>query len=120
MSPEILTRLNRKACCGKNHDGSYKLLDDASLNDDPRMCEACVQAKSRVKYGRPAYTVYKVPAELVGVDTFTVGYSGKPTLGGKRFCTVFVDYATRHVKIYLHKTKTQRLHMFRNYIGWAA
>ena len=56
------------------------LLDDASLNDDPGMCEACMQAKSRVSYGRPADTEYKVPGELVGVDTFTVGYNGKPTL----------------------------------------
>ena len=64
VSPEILKRLNRKAYCGKNHDGSYKLLDDASLNDDPGMCEACMQAKSRVKYGRPADTEYKVPGEL--------------------------------------------------------
>ena len=82
--------LNRKACCGKKHDGSYKLLDDASLNDDPGM-------------------------RCVGVDTFTVGYNGKPTLRGKRFCTVFVVYATRHEKIYLHKTKAQRLQMFRIY-----
>ena len=73
-----------------------------------------------MKYGRPADTEYKVPGELVGVDTFTVGYNGKLTLGGKRFCTVFVDYATRHVKIYLYTTMAQRLHMFRNYIGWAA
>ena len=79
-----------------------------------------MQAKPRVKYGRPADAKYKVTVELVGVDKFTVGYNGKPTLGGKRFCAVFVDYATPHVKMCLNKTKAQRLQMFRNYIGWAA
>jgi hypothetical protein len=85
-------------------------------------CPACarrVSGKIQSEYGRPADAEYKVQGQLVGVDTFNVGYKGKPTIEGKRLCTVIVDYATQHVKNF-YKTKTQRLQMFRNFIGWAA
>ena len=86
--------------------------------EEPSACGACFQAKSRIKCGQCSRTEY-TEAGHVGVDIFDVGATGTASLGGKRYATVFMDLGTRHVKIYLHKKKIERLNMFRHYIAFA-
>ena len=96
VSTELLKWLNGRATCGEDDAGAKKVLDDPSLGEDVGICETCAQGKARVQHGRPAASDYTISGHLVGVDTFTIGYKGTPTLGGKRFCIVFVDFASRH------------------------
>ena len=117
---DLLKRLAGRAIYGQDDSGEPLVLPlDWCSGERPCACGACFQAKSRVKRGLRSRTQYTEPGH-VAVDMFDVGGTGTATLGGKRYATLFVDLATRHVKVYLHKRKIDRLRMFRHYVAFAA
>ena len=119
---DLLKRFAGKAYYGQDSKGHrVKMPDDwASHAGQPFGCDVCYRAKSRIKRGKPSHTVYDQPGAMVAVDTFSIGKTGAQSLSGARYASIFVDLATRYIKIYVHKERKDRLLMFQHYIAWAA
>ena len=115
----LLRRLAGKVIYDQDSDGNELLLpEDWKYSRPPKGCEPCFRAKSRIRYGKPSRKTYTTRGECVVVDMFYIGSTGSPTLGGNLYATVFVDVATRLVTVYLHKTRRERLYMFKHYIAF--
>ena len=118
----LLKRLAGKAYYGQDNKGNKVVMpnDWAQHAGAPCACDVCFRAKSRVKRGKRSHTVYEQPGSMVAVDTFSIGKTGITSIGGHRYATIFIDLATRYIKIYLHKQRKDRLRMFVHYLAWCA
>ena len=113
---DLLKRFAGKAYYGQDSKGHrVKMPDDwASHAGQSFGCDVCYRAKSRIKRGKPSHTVYDQPGAMVAVDTFSIGKTGAQSLSGARYAPIFVDLATRYIKIYVHKERKDPLLMFQH------
>ena len=97
----LLKRLAGKAYYGQDNKGNKVVMPDdwAQHAGSPCACYVCFRAKSRVERGKPTYTIYEHPGSMVAVDTFSIGKTGIASIGGHRYATIFIDLATRYIKI---------------------
>ena len=78
-------------------------------------CETCLEAKSkRSPVAKHADRRSTEPGELIHTDLN--GPMSVPSISGQRYVIEFVDDATRHVTLYLMKTKAESINKFRDYI----
>ena len=94
--------------------GNLKGVSDKALEQVMKQCTVCANAKIK-KTTRPkeSTTVATEPLDRTHCDT-----SGKmrvPTYGGKRYFSVIVDEATRHVDVKLLKNKNEVSSHLKNY-----